>query len=872
MIDFAIWYLLITAFGLLAFPIAFRLLRWLPDRGWSFSKPLGLLISGYAFWILTTLQINQNDTGGVLVGVAVLAGVGIWLGFRSGWKNIWSWIKEHQLNLIVTEVLFLVAFGVWAMVRATGPEMASTEKPMEMAFINAILRSPSFPPSDPWLSGYSISYYYFGYVLVSMIIRLAGTVPNIGFNLAVAMWFALAATASYGLLFNLTSGWLGRTGRNIKKAVWNGLLAPFLLLIVANLEGIFEVLHSRGIFWQLNPDGTGTSAFWRWLGLLELVNPPTLPLGWNPERVSGIWWWRASRVVTDTNLAGAVTENIDEFPFFSFYLGDLHPHVLAIPFALLAVGVIMNFFLSDGQSIMPGRKVKSWLQSPGFWLAVVSIGALGFLNTWDFPMYVALASAAYTLLQFGKFGWSGERIWEFIKFGLCLGIGGGLLYLPFYLGFRSQAGGVLPSLSLFSRGIHFWIMFGGLLIPILAWLIWRWKNETSGLQRKKGFFVALWILAGVFTASYVLSLLILAAPGLIESLNLQSNPLFSEAAQKLMQNAGQFYNLHGSTDVGQLIFGSIGMRLKYPGTWITLLGLLGLTWGLLSIKKMQPKPVGINHVETYLKPDGVNILSQDATIQNRAAVEEETENIIQVDQPEFSFNLLLILVGLGLTLAPEFFYLLDQFGYRMNTIFKFYYQGWEMWSLAASFALVVLWNQRGKVGFMIFKCLSLVVIGIGLIYPIYALYQRFDQPLSNWSLDGLTFTQTYKPDEYKAIEFLRTAEFGVVAEAVGGQYSEFARIATHTGLPTVIGWPGHESQWGRTGEQLGARAGDIERLYTTKSWDEAKAILDLYHIRYIYVGQLERAKYPVDETKFSSMLRIAFQSDSVVIYEYEPIR
>jgi YYY domain-containing protein len=842
MIDFVIWYLLVLLIGILGFPIAFHLLGSLPDRGWALSKPLGLLISGYAFWILTTLQINQNDTGGVLVGLAVLSSLSIWLGFRAGWKNIWKWLKEHRLNLIVTEVLFLVAFGVWAMVRATGPEIASTEKPMEMAFINAILRSPSFPPSDPWLSGYSISYYYFGYVLVSMIIRMAGTVPNVGFNLAVALWFALAAVASYGILFNLTSGWLSRTGRKVKQAVWNGLLAPFLLLIVANLEGIFEILHARGLFWKLNSDGTGTSAFWKWLGLLELTNPPSQPLSWVPTRIGGIWWWRASRVVADTNLAGAITENIDEFPFFSYYLGDLHPHVLAMPFALLAIGIILNFYLSASRSMVPGRRILYWLRQPGFWLGCVSIGALGFLNTWDFPMYVALAATGYTVIHYRNEGWSRERIWDFLKSGFSLGICGFLLYLPFYLGFKSQAGGVLPSLSLFSRGIHFWIMFGGLLIPILGWLIWRWHHETSWLERRNGIKTAIWILVGLSLASYILGLLILAAPQWIQNLQLQANPAFAQLSQKILENAGRFINLHGSGDSAQLIFGSLALRLSQPGTWITLLVLMGLTWGLLAKKNG-------NEEENV-----------------------EGETLLGDNQPEQNFTLLLVLVGLGLTLAPEFFYLLDQFGYRMNTIFKFYYQGWLLWSIAAGFALVVMWNQRGRFGHILFKVVSIIAIMIGLIYPAFALYQRFNKPLGEWTLDGLSTMRFYNLDEYQAIEWLRSAEMGVIAEAVGGQYSDYGRIATHTGLPTVLGWPGHESQWGRTATQLGSREIDIKHLYESGSWEEAKAILDQYNIRYVYIGSLEHSKYQVNEMKFSGLLRLAFQSGGVVIYEYEPLQ
>jgi uncharacterized membrane protein len=123
--------------------------------------------------------------------------------------------------VLTAEVLFLAAFGFLALVRAGDPAILGTEKPMEMAFINAILRSPTFPPNDPWLSGYSISYYYFGYVMVAMLIRLAGVEPGVGFNLAIASWFALTALASYGVVYSLLSAY------GLKQLLLGGALKPW---------------------------------------------------------------------------------------------------------------------------------------------------------------------------------------------------------------------------------------------------------------------------------------------------------------------------------------------------------------------------------------------------------------------------------------------------------------------------------------------------------------------------------------------------------------------------------------------------------------------------------------------------------------------
>src|SRR5574340_1461408 len=161
-----------------------------------------MILWGYIFWQLTYLHILQNDPGGVLLSLFILAGLSFAFG-RGQLKGLWAWIKEQRRLVLVTEVLFLLAFALWVFARAANPEVNYTEKPMEMGFLNAIMRSPGFPPNDPWLSGYAISYYYFGYIIVAMLVHLSGTATQIGFDLGVALWFALTAVAAYGIVYNL---------------------------------------------------------------------------------------------------------------------------------------------------------------------------------------------------------------------------------------------------------------------------------------------------------------------------------------------------------------------------------------------------------------------------------------------------------------------------------------------------------------------------------------------------------------------------------------------------------------------------------------------------------------------------------------------
>jgi uncharacterized membrane protein len=110
----------------------------------------------------------------------------------------------------------------------------------------------------------------------------------------------------------------------------------------------------------------------------------------------------------------------------------------------------------------------------------------------------------------------------------------------------------------------------------------------------------------------------------------------------------------------------------------------------------------------------------------------------------------------------------------------------------------------------------------------------------------------------------------VVAEATSGRASynpSYARVATHSGLPTVLGWPGHESQWRGGAREMGTREADIEQLYRARTWDVAQAILEMYDIRYVFVGSLEQSQYRPNLTLFETYLDPVFQSGSVTIFE-----
>ena len=828
--SFILWYLLITLLGALVFPLAYKLLPALPARGYVFSRALGLLLWGYFFWILGIFHIIPNSIGGELVALALLAALGFWAWRTLETGELRRWLRRQRRMILVVEVLFLVAFAGWAIVRAANPDIAGTEKPMELAFINAILRSPTLPPNDPWLSGYSISYYYFGYVLIAMLARLTATSGSVAFNLGLALTFALGTVGSYGVLHNLLAGRKRQTAA--RPSVFSGLLAPFFVLITSNLSGLLQYLHARGVFWQQTAAGEWVSPVWAWLDIGRFAQPPTgnlLPF-W--------WWWQGSRIVQDYDyLWNNKGDVIDEFPFFSFLLGDLHPHVLALPFAFLVMGIALHILNGGGQGRIRWLGIPLRLNWTAFGFAALVIGAMGFLNTWDFPFYVALFASAYalyrnrqreifTFYQLAK---------DFFSMGLALGLTGGALYLPFYLSFSSQAGGFIPNLIYITKGAYLWIHFAPLLIPVFGWLFYLTRQHTNRQQLLAGFKLTAGIFGLLFTATALLSALI-AILHIFENLNEQVS-IAADLYLGSLQAPGW----------GAAIIEGFRRRAVTSGTWLTLGGMLTFALARLFPAK-------------------------------RAPDEGDESPAFAAWQPETTFVLILTVLAALLVLTPEFLFLRDFFGYRINTIFKFYYLAWLFWAIAAAYAIATLWGRlRGGWG-LAFRSATLLTLTLSMFYPLMGVWSktnRFNPP--QWTLDGAAYIARSTPDEAAAMRWLETAPLGVLAEAASpaSSYTSYARMATHSGQPAVLGWMGHENQWRGGYTEMGSRDPDLALLYCSPNWEDAQTVIDRYGIRYIVVGNLERSTYlrgssvcpaGISEGKFHTTLPVAFQQGDITIF------
>ena len=812
------WWLLATLAGAAAWPLTFRLLRGLPDRGYTLVRLLGMVLIGYVFWMATSLGLVMNTNGSVILAAVVVLALGILI--RSREESPLRWLRENWKLVLLTEVLFVILFLGWALFRAANPALTGTEKPMEIAFTSAIRRSETFPPNDPWMSGYAISYYYFGYVMAAALANLSGVTSGMAFNLMIALLFALTGIGVFGVVYNIVRARVWRIRRREtgeptprKIAVAFGVLGMLFAVLLGNLETVLiEVPYQSGTA------SAGYLAFW---DIEERDVPRPSPAedvdGWN------FWWWfRASRVIRDRDLSGAPSgvQPIDEFPAFSFVLADMHPHVLALPFAAMALGLALNLLLSDHD---PTRRE--------ILLYGVCLGGLVFLNTWDGPIYMGVlvgADALRRLLRNGTGRLTRQDGWALVRLGLWMVVLTLVLYAPFFIGFRSQLGGVLPNVIHPTRIHQFFVMFGPFLL-ILAFFL--------GVEAWRGWDELNWSLAlKVLLLALLALLLAMVVLGVVAWLR----PEVRGVVYSVVETAGGLLLLSGDL-----------LRLRVVG--LPLLVLLG---GMIAVV--------IARLFTHPRID----------LDDRPPY-----------APSTGFALLLVGVGAVLALVPDFLYLRDNFGVRINTVFKFYYQTWLVWSVASAYAAYTIladvdWAIRPASAVrVIFAGVLVVILIAGLAYPVLAIYSRaiVETGRAGGSVVALTLdgeSSLVPPDDHAAIRCLNQLVKGddaVVAEAVGPAYRhQFGRVAGLTGIPTVIGWENHERQWrGATYDAVaGTRAQDIERLYNDLSWPAVQEIVDRYGIDYIFVGSTEMQTYDtLGLSKFAENLTPVCQSGDVVVYQ-----
>jgi YYY domain-containing protein len=864
LVYFLSWWFILQILGWLSLPIVHRIFGWLPDRGYAFTKPVGLLIISYIVWLGASTRILSNDLGGIFVALLLLAAISTWLFFKDqAGKSLLVFLKKNMKLVLTVEVLFTACFALWAVLRAYAPDKimsAGGEKFMEIGFLNAILNSRSFPPLDPWLSGFGISYYYFGYVMMAIVTRLTSVPSGVGFDLYDALLYALAACCAFGIVYNLVAGALDRRKGKALSTVGNsqpiafGLIGALLVTSMGNLEGLFEGLHSANIL---------PERFWQWLNIPDLASAPASG-SFFPGLTNGWWWWRASRVIQDLDLTYKPigVSPISEFPFFSFLLGDNHPHVLGLPFVMLAIAMALNV-LNWQYMHEEKEKEKSapwwnpvWFSFGGSWLHFIgyalALGALGFINTWDFPIYLVLVVLAYGTGRYYRTRRMDQKL--LIKM---VSLGGGLLiaavglYVFFYVGFHSQAGGILPYIFPPTRLPQYLVMFGTFIFITSAYLFSSLTHHPGFDSQRQA-----WIRTVKWWA-ILLGLSILLFSGILGAIAI------SDIGQQLASGGevdAALRSVTGNMDLTEALKAVVTARLQDPWLMLCISAVLAAA---LSSLIQGLKPISNETIE-------------------HTKIQADTPSIL----PSELFTRLLILLGLLLTFMLDFFYLRDSFSVRVNSIFKFYFQAWVMLGCASAYGL--WWfsqNLMPKVGSVVLRIFAGLFIAAGMIYPIMSFYSRVNGFNSTPNMDGASGIARNYPEDWAAVQWLlknaATADhIPVILEAPGASYTYEGRISAFTGFPAVLGWAIHESQWRGNYDEQGKREPDIVTIYTSGDSNTTLDLLRKWQVDYVILGSPERSyilrmcadgsrrcNLATSLSKFDQSLVPVFREGSLTIYQ-----
>lgn len=493
-------YLFIALLGLIVYPLVRLALPGLSDRGYPFSRLVGMLLLTFFVWLAGSLGIDYSRL--TILAALLLIFVAALVLLLLDRRLVKDELKRNWKNILVVEALSLLVFLVFLYIRYKNPDLwhpyKGGEKPMDFSYLNAILKSSTFPPYDPWFAGGYINYYYYGLMIVSVPIKLLGIVPSVAYNIVLPQLFSIFVIGAYSFGSNLFIGIRkGKIGHTVSQPVkqfsgpfWAGLATAGLLCVLGNLATVRLLIDSitklggGGAIIEDTSFIEKITVFSNGLGLFIKQTP--LPL------YPGDWYWVPSRTIPG--------EAITEFPFFTFIYADLHAHLIAMPIVVLAVSWGMSFLFSKGQWAARNDKLF-WVKTfCGLSLGALIIGALKPANTWDYYTFLVLnliimiytTSKSWLTTGHDKQKFNLQTLLSIIIMPLVLYALIQLFYLPFSYWFRqgfTQLGFWSGDKTPISSYLVHWGLF---LFIIVSWLImethhWLASTPASALKKMEPF-------------------------------------------------------------------------------------------------------------------------------------------------------------------------------------------------------------------------------------------------------------------------------------------------------------------------------------------------------------------------------------------------
>ena len=772
------WFGFVLIAGVAAWPITRLAFRALPDSGYMLAKPFGILLAVYPAWLLASLRWWSFDKSVIAVSTLTLVLVGSVAALATR-RSIWRDLRKNWPVMAVGEALFLLAFAFLYAVRIRNPDLWHTafggEKPMDFTHLNAVIRSDFFPPYDPWWAGGYINYYYFGHVFTGAIAKLLGIVPAVAYNLGLPTMFALAVGAVFSFGFNVWSAFK----RRLAGAVGAGLLAVAFALLFGNLDSIVQLVQITA----RNLSGPSSA-------LAVIVNLPGAII--NGQLAAEFDFWRSTRVIEAT---------VNEFPYFTFLYGDLHPHLIDLAWtAVTATGALALILVRPSARLFAAGlsirgRAELFLHSgyvPPLIGIAIALGVHRVVNTWDFPTYlvVTVLASAYSFWRAaGRLNIT--MAWMTASVAIALIAVSYAPFFPFHQNFGVFFGGVVATPQTTPLGGYL-AMFGGLLLILIPFAMLQLAPER---------------LRNWHTA--VLKIIVTRPSRLVR---------FIRLAQRLSRRPPVL-------PLWPLTFLATGVFFVATGDE---------PW---SARVFQIAAIGL-------------VLAAAMRVRGR---------------PLKFIPLALTLGGLLLTALPEWVAVEGDIGRLntvFKTYFQAWFLFGLAAALTLPQVLPLIWRRMG--GWLgPFRYALIIVIAAAItgtaLYPFAATQAKLGVRLNETqpTLDGLAYMDgavihdqgreiQLKYDKQATDWLLENIEGRpVLLEATVNVYRWGSRVSVITGLPTVVGWDWHEKQqrWAYV-HQVDRRRHDVETAYRTTDVAKLMTILSRYNVEFVYVGALERAYYP----------------------------
>ena len=764
MIIYLIWYIVILGIGIVYMPLSMLLFEGWNDRGWIFSKSLGILTGAYAMWVLNCLHRMRFRTANcfLMLLIPAAAAAAFYILRRKRHPSLTK-IPFPWKRILTEEIVLFLLMALWTYIIGFRPEAYGTEKFMDYGFITSMLRSDYMPFADPWYAGETVNYYYGGQYIAAWLIRLTQVRAGEGYNLMRALVAAMSCMLPFALASQMTEDRLRvfREKKTVRTAgTAAGIAAGCAVAFCGNFHYvIFGIIVP--LIYKIKGTGDGYS-YW--------FPDSTRYIGYHPDTED---------------------KTIHEFPSYSTILGDLHAHYINILFVVLITAVVYawarrRFAENEKQMFReqllhrdPGLSGNAGAEEkadrifalvreifrPEILLIGFVTGLFRWTNFWDFPIYYVVCGSVIFFTNLRRYRKSPGIFWlVMIAEAAVMFLAGKIAALPFTAAFDQISSEIGKTHS------H---------TPLYQLLILWWLPAA----------VSVWFIAARIRERV-----------------------------KAVRSAPAEEALPGSEEPAEKN-----------------------RWEKVRLALRKALTAFLDFFENLTLPDMTAVL--------------------------------FAACAMGLVWMPEVIYVKDIYTashYRANTMFKLTYQAFILFGIVMGYVLIRAAALRfrmvpekqteepggkeetpprtGRAAF------AAAIAGLCLLaltggYTVRGVKDWFGnvlRPSQRISTDASVFISEDFPNDFGAVSWLNTHVPGqpVILEANGDSYSDYCRVSVATGLPTVMGWYVHEWLWRNNTAAQNLRADDIGTIYTSEDEETVRVLLEKYRIRYVYIGELEREKFP----------------------------